>query len=131
MTIEKVKIKKKNSTLSRYLFDENNSGGYHKYLSGYNETDDKLKYNMCVVEAYSADEAIKIFEEYFKCDIAEDNRNSCECCWERFWYVYTDNPDKEYNDILSVYNEGKERVDETIEYWEKKGYKILYLEYDE
>lgn len=38
---------------------------------------------------------------------------------------------KEYNDILSVYNEGKEYVDETIEYWEKEWYKILYLEYDE
>ena len=84
MVIEKVKLKKKNTVLHKYTFDENNSGGYRKYLAGCNETNDKLKYSVCVIEAYSADEAIKIFEEYFKCDIAEENRNSCPCCGERF-----------------------------------------------
>lgn len=130
MVIEKIKVKKKNSTLSRYLFNENNSGGFYKYLAWYDDTNDRLKYNICVVEAYSADEAIKIFEEYFKCDIEYENKVSCECCWERFWYIYTDNPDKEYNDILSVYNEGEKYIDETISFWEKKWCKILYLEYD-
>lgn len=131
MAIEKVKVKKKNSTLSRYLFDENNSGGYRKYLSGYNETDDKLKYNMCVVEAYSAKEAIKIFEEYFKCDIAEDNRNSCPCCGDRFGYIHTDNPDEEYDDIIDIFSEEKEYIDGTISFREEKWLKILYLEYEE
>lgn len=130
MTIEKVKVKKKNPVLSRYLFQENNSGGFCKYLAWYDNTNDELKYNICVVEAYSADEAIKIFEEYFKCDIEYENKVSCECCWERFWYVYTDNSDKEYNDILSVYNEGKKYIDETMSFWEQKWCKILYLEYD-
>lgn len=132
MVIEKVKVKKKNWVLSRYLFEENNSGGYRKYLAGYNETDDTLKYNMCVVEAYTAEEAIRIFQEYFDCNIAEDNRNSCPCCWDRFWYIHTDNPEKEYDDLIDIFNsDGVEGIDGTIQFREDKWLKILYIEYDE
>lgn len=80
MAIEKVKVKKKNSVLSRYLFQENNSGGFYRYLAGGDKKDDDLKYDKCVIEAYSVDEAIKIFEEYFKCDLKYENETSCECC---------------------------------------------------
>lgn len=80
MVIEKVKVKKKNSTLSRYLFEENNSGGFYRYLADGDKTDDDIKYDTCVIEAYSVEEAIKIFEDYFKCDLGYENKTSCECC---------------------------------------------------
>lgn len=129
MVIEKIKAKKKNSTLNRYLFEENNSGGYCKYLAWYYKIDDKLKYNICVVEAYTAEEAIKIFQEYFNCDIAEENKNSCSCCWDRFWYIYTDNPEKEYNNTIDIYNyNGEEDIDGSIRYREDRWWKVLYIE---
>lgn len=128
MVIEKIKIKKKNSVLNRYLFEENNSGGFCKYLAWYDDTNDKLKYNVCVVEAYSADEAIKIFEEYFKCDIEYENEISCECCWERFWYISTDDPEKGSCDGIYIDNRSKEDIDKTIERREQNWWRILYIE---
>lgn len=131
MVIEKVKAKKKNSKIYRYLFDEMNSGWHLKFLASHQDTDDKLKYNYCIIEARSAEEAINIFQDYFSCDIKRENKNSCPCCWERFWYISTDNPEEGSFDGIYIYNRSKEDIDETIEIREQNWWRILYIENEE
>ena len=131
MVIEKVKAKKKNSKIYRYLFDENNSGWNLKFLASHRNVDDKLKYNYCIIEAHSAEEAINIFQDYFNCDIKRENENFCPCCWERFWYISTDAPEKGSCDGVYIYNRSKEDIDETIEIREQNWWKILYIENEE
>lgn len=102
-----------------------------KFLVSHRDADDKLKYNYCIIEAHSVEEAINIFQDYFNCNIKEENKNSCSCCWDRFWYIYTDNPEEESYDSVYIYNESKEEINETIEIREQNWWRILYIENEE
>lgn len=71
-----------------FYVEENNSGGFTKYLCCSIEAPDKKKrYHIVKILAKDIDDMIEQFEKVFGCDWDYENSyegNSCNCCGRRF-----------------------------------------------